>query len=139
MKPIIPEGGYFMIADWSALGEASFSPLKKNSDIYLCFIEPYADLSEKKYPQKDYCFVEWLTRVKKLAAIPPTAFYSAEDKHLGENCIRFCFIKVISNIDLVSRPVRVCFKNWIRLLFAGGCQPKEGRSYPAGMEEDHVV
>ena len=24
MKPIIPEGGYFMIADWSALGENPF-------------------------------------------------------------------------------------------------------------------
>lgn len=57
------------------------------------FLEPHADLSEKKYPEKDYCFVEWLTRVKKLAAIPPSAFYSAEDKSLGENYIRFCFIK----------------------------------------------
>lgn len=56
--------------------------------------EHIADLSEKKYPQKDYCFVEWLTRVKKLAAIPPTAFYSAANKSLGENYIRFCFIKV---------------------------------------------
>lgn len=23
MKPIVPEGGYFMIADWTALGKAS--------------------------------------------------------------------------------------------------------------------
>ena len=60
------------------------------------FLESHADLSEKKYPEKDYCFVEWLTRVKKLAAIPPSAFYSAEDKHLGENYIRFCFIKASS-------------------------------------------
>ncbi|EFX81839.1 hypothetical protein DAPPUDRAFT_317235 [Daphnia pulex] len=53
----------------------------------------HIDLSEKKYPEKDYCFAEWLTRVKKLAGIPPTAFYSAENKNLGENYIRFCFIK----------------------------------------------
>lgn len=80
MKCIIPEGGYFMIADWSTL-------------------EPFVDLSEKKYPEKDYCFVEWLTRVKKLAAIPPSAFYSAEDKHLGEKYIRFCFIKEDANLQ----------------------------------------
>ncbi|XP_046443032.1 kynurenine aminotransferase-like [Daphnia pulex] len=80
MKPIIPEGGYFMIADWSAL-------------------ESHADLSEKKYPEKDYCFVEWLTRVKKLAGIPPTAFYSAENKKIGENYIRFCFIKEDANLQ----------------------------------------
>lgn len=58
-------------------------------------LEKYADLSEKKYPEKDYCFVEWLTRVKKLATIPPSAFYSGPNKKLGENYIRFCFIKVI--------------------------------------------
>lgn len=80
MKPIIPEGGYFMLADWSAL-------------------ESHVDLSEKKYPEKDYCFVEWLTRVKKLAGIPPSAFYSAENKPLGEDYIRFCFIKEDSNLE----------------------------------------
>ena len=99
MKPIIPEGGYFMIADWSALG--IFYSI---SNVMICrhfginanrhlITESHADLSEKKYPEKDYCFVEWLTRVKKLAGIPPTAFYSADNKSLGENYIRFCFIK----------------------------------------------
>ena len=33
---------------------------------------------------------------QKLAAIPPSAFYNIEHKHLGENFIRFCFIKVIN-------------------------------------------
>ena len=62
------------------------------------FLEPFVDLDKEAYPQKDYQFVEWLTRVKKLAAIPPTAFYSAADKHIGENYIRFCFIKVNKKI-----------------------------------------
>lgn len=31
---------------------------------------------------------------QKLAAIPPSAFYHKEHKHLGENYVRFCFIKV---------------------------------------------
>ena len=57
-------------------------------------VESQVDLSDKKYAAKDYCFAEWLTRVKKLAVIPPSVFYSAESKHLGENFIRLCFIKV---------------------------------------------
>lgn len=100
MKPIIPEGGYFMLADWSSLGEIlpdwHIARNRQNNKFYVFLLnsEPYVDLSEKKYPQKDYCFVEWLTRVKKLAGIPPSAFYSAENKSLGESNIRFCFIKV---------------------------------------------
>lgn len=31
MKPIIPQGGYFMIADWSALGECYFCHLRNGS------------------------------------------------------------------------------------------------------------
>ncbi|CAB0013724.1 unnamed protein product, partial [Nesidiocoris tenuis] len=48
MVPTIPEGGYFMMVDWTPLG------------------------------------------------IPPSAFYSEEHKHLGENHIRYCFIKIRS-------------------------------------------
>ncbi|GFN88331.1 kynurenine--oxoglutarate transaminase 3 [Plakobranchus ocellatus] len=72
MKPVVPDGGYFMMADYS------------NIDVDL------PDTDEAK----DFRFVEWLIKNKKLAVIPPTAFYSAEHKHLGENYIRFCFIKV---------------------------------------------
>lgn len=35
-----------------------------------------------------------LLMLQKLAAIPPSAFYSKENKHLGEKYLRFCFIKV---------------------------------------------
>jgi len=80
IKPIVPEGGYFVVADWSKL-------------------EPYVDLSKSKYTEKDYQFVEWLTVEKKLAAIPPSAFYTAADKHLGEKYIRFCFIKEDANLQ----------------------------------------
>jgi len=80
MKPIIPEGGYFMIANWSAL-------------------EPHAELDKTYSNQKDYQFVEWLTRVKKLTAIPPSAFYSDANKYLGEEYIRFCFIKEDANLQ----------------------------------------
>ena len=46
--------------------------------------------------------------LQKLASIPPSAFYSKEHKHMGENFIRLCFIKVI----------KFCF-NWcnIRVIY----------------------
>ena len=43
---------------------------------------------------KDFRFVKWLSRNRKLQGIPPSAFFSAEHKNIGENYIRFCFIKV---------------------------------------------
>jgi len=72
MNPVIPEGGYFMIADSSKL------------DI---------PIDEKSTENKDFQMVKWLTKNKKLAAIPPSAFYGAENAHLAKDLIRFCFIK----------------------------------------------
>lgn len=73
LVPTIPDGGYFMIADFSKLG----------SKILL----------ENEEGTKDYKFVKWLSKTKKLQGIPPSAFYCEEHKHLAENYIRFCFIK----------------------------------------------
>jgi len=74
MKPVIPEGGYFMMADWSDLADR-------------------IDLSSETDPQRDYRFVKWLSKNRKLQGIPPSAFFCAEHKNIGENYIRFCFIK----------------------------------------------
>ncbi|KAE8610674.1 hypothetical protein XENTR_v10012201 [Xenopus tropicalis] len=74
IKPIIPEGGYFMVADISVLDVDLFD-MKED--------EPY-----------DYKFVKWMIKMKKLAAIPITAFCGPETTKLFEKYIRFCFIKV---------------------------------------------
>ena len=39
-------------------------------------------------------FVKWLSKNRKLQGIPPSAFFSAPHKYIGEDYIRFCFIKV---------------------------------------------
>jgi len=72
--------------------------------LFICFtgvdfLERFAELDTSFSDNKDYQFVEWLTRVKKLTAIPPSAFFSSADKHLGEKYIRFCFIKEDSNLQ----------------------------------------
>ncbi|KFO28020.1 Kynurenine--oxoglutarate transaminase 3, partial [Fukomys damarensis] len=74
LKPIVPDGGYFIIADVSSL-DVDLSDMKKN--------EPY-----------DYKFVKWMIKNKKLSAIPVSAFCNSETKSQFEKFVRFCFIKV---------------------------------------------
>lgn len=75
MSPTIPEGGYFMVANWTAL-------------------ENKVKLNEETDTYKDYRFTKWMTKNVGVQGIPPSAFYSEEHKHLGEDNVRYCFIKV---------------------------------------------
>ena len=74
LAPIIPEGGYFLLVDWTSL-------------------ESKLDLTGEKDEEKDYKFVKWLSKTRGLQVIPPSTFYSKEHKHIGEKFVRFCFIK----------------------------------------------
>ncbi|XP_029473662.1 kynurenine--oxoglutarate transaminase 3 isoform X2 [Rhinatrema bivittatum] len=88
LKPVIPEGGYFMIADVSALN-VDLSNMKEN--------EPY-----------DYKFVKWMIKTKKLAAIPITAFCGLDTTVQFEKYVRFCFIKQDSTLDAAEK----ILKSW---------------------------
>uniref|UniRef100_A0AC35TKD0 Aminotran_1_2 domain-containing protein n=1 Tax=Rhabditophanes sp. KR3021 TaxID=114890 RepID=A0AC35TKD0_9BILA len=75
MKPIIPEAGYFMLADVTNVK---------------------GDYKNKKYGTTDpldFNFCRWLIKEKNLAVIPPSAFYSEEFKAKNSNMIRACFFK----------------------------------------------
>jgi len=74
LKTVIPEGGYFMLADWKPL-------------------EPKIDLSEETDEWADYRFVKYLAKTWKLLGIPPSAFYSQDHKSLAQDYIRLCFYK----------------------------------------------
>lgn len=89
MNPTIPQGGYFMIADWSKL-------------------ESKVDLSSEVDPQKDYRFTKWMTKNLGLQGIPPTAFYSRPNKSLAENFVRYCFFKKDENLQKAAD----ILKNW---------------------------
>ena len=87
MKPIIPEGGYFMLADFSGLN---------------------VDYEDGTNDLKDYKFVRWLMKTKGVATIPPTAFYSEQHRHLAENLVRFCFVKHDATLDKAAS----IFQKW---------------------------
>jgi N-succinyldiaminopimelate aminotransferase len=64
MRPLVPEGTYFVVADVSPFG--------------------FAD---------DASFCRYLAREVGVAAIPPSAFYGEEHKRLARHLARFCFCK----------------------------------------------
>ncbi|RWS18869.1 Kynurenine--oxoglutarate transaminase 3-like protein, partial [Leptotrombidium deliense] len=74
MDSVIPEAGYFLIADFSKLAHQF-------------------DYSGEDVETKDWKFAKWLSKNKKLHGIPPSAFYSNQNKKIAENFIRFCFAK----------------------------------------------
>uniref|UniRef100_A0A2A4JUM7 Aminotransferase class I/classII large domain-containing protein n=1 Tax=Heliothis virescens TaxID=7102 RepID=A0A2A4JUM7_HELVI len=86
-NPTVPEGGYFVIADWTNL-------------------EDKIDLSSEPDKYKDYKFTKKFAKETGVLTIPPTAFYSAEHKHLGENYARVCFIKKDENLELACKLIR---------------------------------
>ncbi|XP_045865540.1 kynurenine--oxoglutarate transaminase 3 isoform X5 [Meles meles] len=87
LKPIVPDGGYFIIADVSLL-DVDLSGMKDSN-------EPY-----------DYKFVKWMTKNKKLSAIPVSAFCNTETKLQFEKFVRFCFIKKDSTLDAAEEIIK---------------------------------
>ncbi|XP_037775566.1 uncharacterized protein LOC119572532 [Penaeus monodon] len=92
LYPIIPEGGYFILAD--------VTPITSKIDIG-------GDPNERK----DFRFVKWLSRNRKLQGIPPSAFYSPDHGQIGENYIRFCFIKEDENLEKAGEILRALKKD----------------------------
>lgn len=87
MKPIIPDGGYFIVADYSPL-------------------ESKADLSKETDKYKDYRFTKWMTKEIGVLAIPTTAFYNEANKPLAENLVRFCFMKKEDKLQKAGEVLR---------------------------------
>jgi len=79
MRPVHPDGGYFMLIDISDM----------NWD--------FGDKASGRGHDVDV--VKWLTREYKLATIPTSVFYGEEWKHLGTDYIRVCLAKQDKTID----------------------------------------
>ncbi|CAH0600784.1 unnamed protein product [Chrysodeixis includens] len=82
--PYVPEGGYFIVADWTKLGGK-------------------IDLSKESDRHADYRFTKKFAKEAGVLTIPPSAFYSEQNKCLGENFARFCFIKKDENLALADK------------------------------------
>ncbi|MCB0114899.1 MAG: aminotransferase class I/II-fold pyridoxal phosphate-dependent enzyme, partial [Caldilineaceae bacterium] len=81
LPPMTPDGSYFILVDTTHLptpGSGSGDP-------------------------RDYDICRWLTGEIGVAAIPPSAFYSAAHAHLAKDLARFCFCKTDGVLDEAAR------------------------------------
>lgn len=69
LTPVIPDGGFFIMADTSGI---------RVPEAYLAETTPAAPVMTR-----DWAFCRFLTKEIGVAAIPPSAFYSAEHRCAG--------------------------------------------------------
>ena len=70
LRPMVPDGSYFIVVDTSTLSVQGEEGVRR--DVAVC---------------------RWLTRTAGVAAIPPSPFYSEPHRHLTDNLARFTFCK----------------------------------------------
>ncbi len=89
LRPVRPEGGFFIIADTSNVA----------------FPERFMALSTKAAPvmRRDWAFCRFLCEELKVGSIPPSAFYDEKDKHLAANMVRFAFCKADESLVEASK------------------------------------
>lgn len=119
IRAIVPQGGYFMLADFSSFlnqpsSSSSSSPLSGSThdqphnitgSLYKHQLQMEPNLPDKPNTN-DFKLARWLSRTRKLQGIPGSAFYSAANKPLAESLIRFCFIKQTSSLDALENLIK---------------------------------
>jgi aspartate/methionine/tyrosine aminotransferase len=90
MTPVTPHGSYFILADTSAIDSSKF-------------LDQAALDSGAPDSTRDYQLCRWLTKDIGVAAIPPSAFYSAEHAHMAANFARFAFCKKDQSFEEASK------------------------------------
>ncbi|CAI4230980.1 unnamed protein product [Auanema sp. JU1783] len=80
LRPILPQSGYFMLADFGGIDGPFREEAGDGSSI-------------------DFRFVRWLCKEKKLATIPPSAFYSGDSEAKNNTLIRVCFMKTDKTLN----------------------------------------
>lgn len=98
MTPVIPPGGFFIMADTSRID----------------FPESYREEVTEAMPcspmPRDWAMSRWMTQEVGVTAIPPSAFYSANNLHLAANLLRFAFCKGDSTLKEAHRRLDSYFK-----------------------------
>ena len=85
LRPVAPEGGFFIIADTSNVA----------------FPEAYMARTSKATPvmRRDWAFCRFLCEEIKVGSIPPSAFFDEKDKDLAANMVRFAFCKEDASLE----------------------------------------
>jgi kynurenine--oxoglutarate transaminase/cysteine-S-conjugate beta-lyase/glutamine--phenylpyruvate transaminase len=97
MTPIVPPGGFFIMADTSGVE----FPYDAN--------EVTEAMPASPMP-RDWALSRWLTKEVGVTAIPPSAFYSKPNLHLAKDLLRFAFCKGDDTLLLAHERLETYFK-----------------------------
>jgi kynurenine--oxoglutarate transaminase/cysteine-S-conjugate beta-lyase/glutamine--phenylpyruvate transaminase len=97
MTPIVPPGGFFVMADTSAVE----FPYDANQVTEAMPASPMP---------RDWALSRWLTKEVGVTAIPPSAFYSKPNLHLAKDLLRFAFCKGDDTLLLAHDRLETYFK-----------------------------
>jgi len=96
LHPVVPQGGYFVVADATvALTAAGIDP----QDSSITAGTPLDD-------RPDVRVCKWLTEHVGVTAIPVSPFHLSEQRHLANNLIRFAFCKDEATLSLAAERLR---------------------------------
>jgi len=84
--PIMPEGAYYMLADFSEIYESN-----NISSV------------NTEHSEKDFAFAEYLVKNIGVASVPGSSFYTPEHSEIGRNFIRFSFARTMESLFEVDR------------------------------------
>lgn len=87
LEPITPQGGYFLLCDTTRVALEHPHPLW----------EAPQDLPLKE--RRDFAVCRTLTERAGVTAIPASAFYAPEHRHITDSLARFCFAKRDDTLD----------------------------------------
>mmetsp|Transcript_10129 Transcript_10129/g.11238 ORF Transcript_10129/g.11238 Transcript_10129/m.11238 type:complete len:495 (+) Transcript_10129:54-1538(+) len=98
MEPIVPNGGFFIMADTSKI------------DLPKSYIQEKTVAMPSDPMPRDWAMSRWLTKEVGVTAIPPSAFYDKSTLHLAKNLLRFAFCKGDSTIIEAHKRFEKFFK-----------------------------
>jgi kynurenine--oxoglutarate transaminase/cysteine-S-conjugate beta-lyase/glutamine--phenylpyruvate transaminase len=98
LVPLEPEGGFFVLCDTSKID----LPVDYSKEIGIDGL-PLT---------RDWAFCRWLTSEIGVAAIPPSAFFTAKNKPLAANLIRLCYCKEDASIHEAGKRLQKLKQYW---------------------------
>jgi aspartate/methionine/tyrosine aminotransferase len=98
MNPILPYGGFFIMADTSNIAEFEYDPTEVTEAM------PVTPMP------RDWAMSRWMTKTVGVTAIPPSAFFSRPNVHLAKNLLRFAFCKGDETILEADRRFKAFFR-----------------------------
>lgn len=102
LTPIVPAGGFFIMADTSRIDFPYESEYAASQVTEAMPVRPMP---------RDWALSRWLTQYVGVTAIPPSAFYSPENVPLARNMLRFAYCKGDDTIREAHRRFDAYFGN----------------------------